>query len=59
VTGYQQLLIVLADLSHEEHAEMRAWAGDDFDPEAFDVDEANLRMPHARRRRARPAGGRA
>jgi hypothetical protein len=38
---------------------MRAWAGDDFDPEAFDVDEANLRMPHARRRRARPAGGRA
>lgn len=34
--GYQQLLEILADPHHPEHAERRAWLGGPFDPEAFD-----------------------
>lgn len=37
--GYAELRVVLADPTHEEHAEMRAWAGDlaDFDQAAADL----------------------
>ncbi|RZU32458.1 plasmid pRiA4b ORF-3 family protein [Blastococcus saxobsidens] len=35
--GYEHLLHVLADGSHPDHAEMTAWVGGGFDPEAFDV----------------------
>ncbi|MDO9714546.1 plasmid pRiA4b ORF-3 family protein [Paracraurococcus lichenis] len=33
--GYRELLDVLADPAHPEHAERREWLGDDFDPEDF------------------------
>ena len=39
--GYENLLDILRDPAHEEHEEMRAWIGGDFDPEAFDLDEVN------------------
>jgi len=39
VPGYQQLLAVLGDPGHPEHAEARAWA-DDFEPEAFALPKA-------------------
>ncbi len=39
--GYDRLLSVLANPSHPEHAEMKAWAGSFFDPEAFDLDAVN------------------
>ena len=35
--GYAHLLQVLTKPDHPEHAELREWAGDRFDPERFDV----------------------
>ncbi len=34
--GYADLLEALADPDHEDHEEMLGWAGESFDPEAFD-----------------------
>lgn len=46
--GYQELLATLADPEHEEHEHMRSWLGlepgHDFDPDRFDLDEANRRL---------------
>jgi hypothetical protein len=40
--GYQHLLEVLVDPSHEEHDDMVEGFGDDeLDPERFDIDEVN------------------
>ena len=39
--GYENLLEILQDPGHEEFEETCEWAGDDFDPEAFDVDSVN------------------
>ena len=36
VSGYENLLAVLADPGDEEHASMLEWVGGAFDPEAFD-----------------------
>lgn len=36
--GYQNMLEILADPKDPEHEEMLEWAGEDFDPEAFDLD---------------------
>ena len=48
--GYQRLLEVLADPEHEEHAELKRWAGRRYDPEKFDLAAANraLRKLHKR-----------
>ncbi|HYA74274.1 MAG TPA: plasmid pRiA4b ORF-3 family protein [Roseiarcus sp.] len=35
--GYAEMLEALADPDHERHAEIREWAGEDFDPRAFDA----------------------
>lgn len=37
------------DEYREEYEELREWIGDDFDPDAFSVDEANARIDWARR----------
>lgn len=42
--GYGGFLDVVADEDHLEHEETLEWAGDDFDPERFDVEEANARL---------------
>ncbi len=39
--GYADLVAILNDPSHEEHAAMREWAGPDFEPERFDLEEIN------------------
>lgn len=39
--GYAHLLDVLHDPAHEEHDELREWVGEDFDPDAFDLDAIN------------------
>ena len=42
--GYRELLEVLGDPDHPDHHEMAEFAGDDFDPEAFDVDDCTDRL---------------
>ncbi len=44
VPGYLKLLEALADPHHERHGELRAWAGDGFDSEAFDLDRTNAAL---------------
>ncbi len=39
--GYAELLAAIADPIHPEHADRRAWLGEDFDPDKFDVDAAD------------------
>ena len=39
--GYEELLMVLADPGHEEYEHYRGWAGEDFDPDRFDLEKAN------------------
>jgi hypothetical protein len=40
--GYEEFVEVMADPSHKRHEELMEWYGDeDFDPERFDVEEAN------------------
>jgi hypothetical protein len=46
IGGYEELLAVLADPEHEEHEAMRMWAGEDYDPEAFDVEAVNQALRH-------------
>jgi hypothetical protein len=41
IPGYENLLEVIRDPHHPDYEEMIDWAGDEFDPEAFDVGEAN------------------
>lgn len=44
VWGYEELLHAVRDPGSDEAEQWIAWAGEDFDPEAFDVDEANHRL---------------
>ena len=39
--GYADFLEAIQDPDHPEHEEYLEWAGEDFDPEAFDLDEVN------------------
>ncbi len=47
VSGYHELLEVLADPEHEEHQPFRTWAGHRFDPERFDLAAVNRRLARA------------
>lgn len=38
---YYNLLEIIADPEHEEHEDRLDWLGDDFDPEAFDIEKVN------------------
>lgn len=38
ISGYAALLETIDDPSHPDHEDMLEWAGDDFDPEAFDLE---------------------
>jgi pRiA4b ORF-3-like protein len=40
-SGYQDFLEALLDPAHEEHRQMKRWAGGHFDPEWFDLDLIN------------------
>jgi hypothetical protein len=48
VHGYQQLVEILMDPTHEEYEEMNEWAGKDFDPERFDPKRVVFEDPQAR-----------
>jgi len=41
VWGYERLLEVLADPRHGEYKDVIEWVGEDFNPEAFDLQEVN------------------
>ena len=41
VWGYAEFLRAIRDPKHPEHDEYLLWVGDDFDPEAFDLEETN------------------
>ena len=41
VDGYQELLRILRNPRHTEYAAMRAWAGEGYNPEAFDLVAVN------------------
>lgn len=47
--GYGELLDILANPGHPEHAERRAWVGHRFDPEAFDSSEFEVNLRQLRR----------
>jgi len=44
VWGYAELLEILADPGHPEREERLEWIGGEFDPEEFDVAEADKRL---------------
>jgi hypothetical protein len=41
VWGYEDMLQVLKDPKHEDHESTLEWLGEDFDPEAFDLEKIN------------------
>ena len=53
VPGFYDLLEAIGDPEHDQHEEMQDWLGDDFDPEAFSVDEVNRRLAPLRRCRSK------
>jgi len=53
VPGFYNLLEAIGDPEHGQHEEMRDWLGDDFDPEAFSVDEVNRRLARLHRHRSK------
>ena len=46
--GYDNLLRVLADPSHEEHQHLSEWVGGPFDPAEFDLALVNARLQSIR-----------
>jgi len=50
VWGYERMLDIVADETHEEYEETIEWLGDDFDPEHFDVNEITFDNPAKRRK---------
>ena len=53
VGGFYNLLDAISDPNHDQHEELRDWIGDDFDPEAFSVDQVNRTLAPLRRRRGK------
>ena len=46
--GYAELLEIIHDPNHEEYLDRLEWVGEGFDPEAFDLDQVNNRLPRMR-----------
>ena len=43
--GYEELLEILQDPSHEEHEKMKEWVEENFNPEHFDPEEVVFSFP--------------
>jgi Plasmid pRiA4b ORF-3-like protein len=52
--GYTNLLEVLANPAHPEHQEQLEWLGEEFDPEAFSIEEADAALAAAFGRKEPP-----
>jgi hypothetical protein len=50
VYGYYHLLDAIADPEYEDHEDLLEWTDGGYDPEAFSLDEINLRLAPAQRR---------
>jgi hypothetical protein len=48
VWGYADFLEAIGNPKHPEHRAMREWGGEDFDPEAFDLERVNDRLKRLR-----------
>lgn len=57
IPGFYNLLEAISDPGHEQHEELLDWLGDNFDPEAFSVDQVNRRLASLQRRRNKAAAG--
>jgi len=44
IWGYSDFLEAIQDPDHPEHDDMLEWVGEEFDPEAFSLDEVNSRL---------------
>ena len=44
--GYEELLLALADPSHEDHDDLLEWIGGPIDPTAFDIVATNVALQH-------------
>ncbi|HVH89717.1 MAG TPA: plasmid pRiA4b ORF-3 family protein [Terriglobales bacterium] len=51
IPGFYDLLDALRDPTHEQHDELQNWVGDDYDPEAFSIEDVNRMLRHLRPRR--------
>lgn len=54
IRGYNESLKVLKDPSHPDYMEMAGWLTQDFNPEAFNIDQANQRLARHGRASFRP-----
>lgn len=54
IPGFYDFVEAINDPDHERHDELREWIGDDYDSEAFSVDEVNRLLTPMRRRRKGP-----
>ncbi len=57
IPGFYDLLDALGDPMHEQHNELRDWVGDDYDPDAFSIDEINRMLAPRRGRRGKTSRG--
>jgi hypothetical protein len=48
IYGYAEFLEAYADAKHPRHREMRRWAGANFDPNLFDIEEVNVMLRRGR-----------
>jgi hypothetical protein len=48
VWGYADFVEAIADPEHEQHEELLEWVGGEFDPEAFDLAQANKALRRLR-----------
>ena len=51
IPGFYDLLDALGDPTHEQHDELRDSVGDDYDPDAFSIEDVNRMLMPSRRRR--------
>ena len=53
--GYYDLLDAIGDPTHDQYEELRDWVGDDYDPQAFSIDDVNhILTPLPQRRSKTP-----
>ena len=51
IGGFYDLLDAIGDPTHDQYEELRDWVGDDYDPEAFSIDDVNRMLTPLHRRR--------